>query len=103
MTGAAAESVLLSLAIAKVGDEEAVLKAYRQTGGRQKVLNMVVAQANAFRRDTLTTFAAIISMWRDEAAHGRATPLGTANADEGLRQLLHMCQWVEKEWSELTR
>jgi hypothetical protein len=102
MTGAAAESVLLALAIAKVGDEEQVLTTYKRAGGRQRVLNLVVAQANAARRDTLTTFTGIISMWRDEAAHGRATPLGTANADEGLRQLLHMCQWVEREWAELT-
>jgi hypothetical protein len=55
------------------------------------------------RRDTLTTFAGIISMWRDEAAHGAASPLSTANADEGLRQLLHMCQWVHREWDELMR
>jgi hypothetical protein len=102
MTGAAAESVLLALAIAKAGDEEQVLKAYRQSNGRQRVLNLVVGQANAARRYTLTTFSAIISMWRDEAGHGQATPLGTANADEALRQLLHMCQWVEREWAELT-
>ena len=102
MTGAAAESVPIALAIAKVGDEEQVLTTYKRAGGRQRVLNLLVAQANAARRDTLTTFTGIISMWRDEAAHGRATPLGTANADEGLRQLLHMCQWVEREWVELT-
>jgi hypothetical protein len=102
MTGAGAESVLLALAVAKVGDEEQVLTAYKRAGGRQRVLNLVVAQANAVRRDTLTTFTGIISLWRDEAAHGRATPLETANADEGLRQLLHMCQWVEREWAELT-
>jgi hypothetical protein len=101
MTGAAAESVLLALAIAKIGDEDKVLAIYRQTGGRQKVLNLVVVQATAFRRDSLTTFTKIISMWRDEAAHGKSSPLGTANADEGLRQLLHMCQWVDREWSEL--
>jgi len=102
MTGAAAESVLLALAIAKVGDEEQVLRAYRQSGGRQRVLNLIVAQANAVRRNTLTTFSGIISMWRDEAAHGTASPLGTANADEALRQLLHMCQWVDREWDNLT-
>lgn len=77
MTGAAAESVLLALASAKVGNEEEVLKTYRQAGGRQKVLNLLVGKANASRRDTLTTFSAIISMWRDEAAHGTATPLST--------------------------
>jgi hypothetical protein len=102
MTGAAAESLLLALAIAKTGNEEEVLTSYKQASGRQRVLNLVVAQANAHRRDTLTTFAGIISLWRDEAAHGRATPLGTANADEALRQLLHMCQWVDREWGALT-
>ena len=103
MTGAAAESVLLALAIAKVGEEETILKTYQASGGRQKVLNLVVSQANDHRRNTLTTFSKIILMWRDEAAHGVATPLDTANADEGLHQLLHMCQWVEKEWNNLTQ
>lgn len=102
MTGAAAESVLLALAIAKVGDENEVLKKYRSAGGRKKVLNIVVGQANVITRDTLSTFSNIISFWRDEAAHGRASPISTANADEALRQLLHMCQWVDREWAALT-
>jgi hypothetical protein len=41
-----------ALAIAKVGDEERVLKTYRQAGGRQRGLNLIVTQANAARRDT---------------------------------------------------
>jgi hypothetical protein len=102
MAGAAAESVLLALAVAKVGDEQQVLRTYRQAGGRQKVLNLIVGRASASTRDTLTTFSGIISMWRDEAAHGRASPIGAANADEALRQLLHMCQWVDREWATLT-
>jgi hypothetical protein len=102
MTGAAAESVLLALAIAKTGDEAHVLRTYRQSNGRQRVLNLIVGQVPQPRRDTLTIFSNIISMWRDEAAHGQVTLLGTANADEALRQLLHMCQWVEREWVTLT-
>jgi hypothetical protein len=102
MTGAAAESVLLATAIAKVGDEEEVLATYRRANGRQAVLNMVVGQANEHRRATLSTFTGIVSLWRDEAAHGQPSPLSTANADEALRQLLHMCQWVDREWANLT-
>jgi len=102
MTGAAAESVLLALAIAKTGDEAHVLRTSRQSNGRQRVLNLIVGQVPQPRRDTLTIFSNIISMWRDEAAHGQVTLLGTANADEALRQLLHMCQWVEREWVTLT-
>jgi len=102
MTGAAAESLLLALAITKTGDEEAVLRAYRQARGRQAVLNLIVGQANAPTQRTMTTFAGIVSLWRDDAAHGQASPIGTANADEALRQLLHMCQWVDREWANLT-
>jgi hypothetical protein len=101
MVGAAAESVLLALAIAKTGDEEQVLRTYRHARGRQAVLNLIIGQANAPMRNTLTTFAGIVSLWRDDAAHGQASPIGTANADEALRQLLHMCQWVNREWGNL--
>jgi hypothetical protein len=101
MAGAAAESVLLSLAIAKTGDEAQVLRSYSQATGRSRILNLIVGKATAFRRDMLTTFSGIISLWRNEAAHGQASAIGTANADESLRQLLHMCQWVEHEWENL--
>jgi hypothetical protein len=102
MVGAAAESVLLAIAITKEGDEERVLRTYHGNRGRQAVLNMIVGQADAHRRNTLTTFAGIVSLWRDDAAHGRASPIDTSNADETLRQLLHMCQWVAREWDNLT-
>ncbi|HUS52868.1 MAG TPA: hypothetical protein VMY41_02550 [Thermohalobaculum sp.] len=102
MAGAAAESVLLALAIDKLGDEEKVLSLYRRAGGRKNVLNIIVGQANAITREQLSTFSNIISYWRDEAAHGRVSPISTANADEALRQLLHMCQWVNREWVALT-
>ena len=102
MAGASAESVLLAVAIKKTGDESQILQTYARAGGRQRVLNLIVGQASQAIRNTLTTFTGIISLWRDEAAHGRASPLGTANADEALRQLLHMCQWVDSEWANLT-
>jgi hypothetical protein len=102
MVGASAESVLLAIAIRKVGNEEQVLRTYRSARGRQAVLNFIVGQANAQTRTTLTTFAGIISLWRDDAAHGQISPISTANADEALRQLLHMCQWVVQEWDALT-
>lgn len=102
MVGAAAELVLLTIAITKEEDEERVLRTYRGNRGRQAVLNMIVGQADAQRRNTLTTFAGIVSLWRDDAAHGQASPIDTSNADEALRQLLHMCQWVAREWDNLT-
>jgi hypothetical protein len=102
MVGAAAESILLALAMTKTGDEEGVMRTYKQARGRQALLNLIVGQANAPTRNTLTTFAGIVSLWRDDSAHGRASSISTANADEALRQLLHMCQWVAREWDNLT-
>ncbi|WP_457578989.1 hypothetical protein [Ensifer adhaerens] len=102
MAGAAAESILLSVAIAKTGNEEDVRKKYNAAGGRQQVINLIVGQLPNWHNTTFKTFAGIISLWRDEAAHGATTSLTTANADESLRQLLHMCQWVEKHWDVLT-
>jgi hypothetical protein len=102
MAGAAAEAVLLAAAIAKTGDEQDVLDRYGSAGGRSKVVNVLVGQASQPVQNTLKAFTGIIAIFRDEAAHGKASELSNANADEALRQLLHMCQWVNKEWQALT-
>ncbi|MFS8180164.1 hypothetical protein ACMG4P_01250 [Pseudovibrio denitrificans] len=103
MAGAAAESVLLAVAIAKTDDEERVLREYRGANGRRNTLNLVAGAAPRHVREKLTTFSGIIGLWRDESAHGLASPISMANADEAMRQLLHMCQWVTREWDNLTR
>jgi hypothetical protein len=42
MAGAAAESILLAVAIAKTGDETKVLKDYESAGGRGRVTKLVL-------------------------------------------------------------
>jgi len=101
MSGAAAEAVLLAIAIAKTKNEDEVLTIYRRAKGRRDVLNVIIGQAQKHRKDTLKAFTGIIAAWRDEAGHGAATKITTANADEALRQLLHMCQWTRREWEAL--
>jgi hypothetical protein len=103
MSGAAAEAVLLEIAITKTGDREQVLRADRGSGGRSKILNMIAGGANAYLKRTLTDFSGIIGSWRDEAGHGAEVNISEANAIEALRQLLHLCQWVQKEWDNLTK
>lgn len=102
MCGAAAEAVLLETAVAKNGDREAVLRAYRASGGRSKILNLITGTASAYLKMTLKDFSGIIGSWRDDAGHGAAVNISEANAAEALRQLLHMCQWIQKEWDNLT-
>jgi hypothetical protein len=43
MAGAAAESILLAVAIAKTGDEDKMLKTYRAAGGRRDLTRLVAA------------------------------------------------------------
>lgn len=102
MSGAAAEAVLLAIASQKTGDHEKVLETYRKANGRRDVLNLITGQSPRHIKDTLRDFTGIISTWRDAAGHGAPTQIGAANADEALRQLLHMCQWADKEWVALT-
>lgn len=102
MCGAAAEAVLLAIAAAKIGDEEAVLAEYKAAGGRRRVLNKIAHGAKPYIAEQLKAFTGIISIWRDVASHGTETAISIANSDEALRQLLHFCQWADKEWDTLT-
>ena len=102
MAGAAAEAVLLATAIAKRGDEEKALKEYLGVNGRRATINFIGGQLQGHMQEQLRIFAGIISLWRDDAAHGLLSVLTAANAEESLRQLLHMCQWFEKHWAQLT-
>ncbi|KZK76642.1 hypothetical protein PsW64_04801 [Pseudovibrio sp. W64] len=102
MAGAAAESVLLAVAIAKTSDEEKIIKQYRGSNGRRAILNLVTGNTKQHIRKNMEAFSGIIAIWRDEAAHGLVSAISVANADEAMRSLLHMCQFVEKEWGALT-
>lgn len=102
MAGASAEAILLAIANAKTKDEERIRREYFSSGGRKKVTDIITGKLPQHLRQTLVTFTGIISFWRDEASHGALTMLSTANADEALRQLLHMAQWVDRQWDALT-
>jgi len=45
---------------------------------------------------------AILSYWRDDAAHGVASPISASEAEEALRQLLLLAQFAAQYWKELT-
>ena len=101
MVGAASESILLAIAIAKTKNEEEVLAQYQARGGRKNVTNIIVGKAAKHLGESLSVFLGLLGYWRDDAAHGQQSPLSVANADESLRQLLHFAQWSEKNWKEL--
>lgn len=70
LCGAAAESILLTVAIAKSGDEDGTLKAYRGTHGRRKITVEVVNDLAASIAAPFRSATGLPSYWRDQAAHG---------------------------------
>jgi hypothetical protein len=101
MCGAAAESILLSVAIAKSEDEKAILALYRAAHGRRKVVDGIAGRAKAAISEQFRSATGLLSYWRDEASHGAASNISEIEAHEALARLLRFSQFVSDNWAEL--
>lgn len=103
MSGAAGESILLRLGIAKAGDENKVVRMYRSADGRRRVENLIVGQL----RDPLSTqfknLMDLLKYWRDEAAHGRISDISEFEAYDAISRLLRLSLFADDNWDELTK
>jgi len=102
MCGAASESVLLALAIAKCGNEERVLRDYKTGGGRGKIENLLLSQQNPYICNELPKYTDLLKYWRDTAAHGADTNIGESEAFISLLLLLRFAKFGDEEWDKLT-
>ena len=102
MCGAAAESILLSAAIAKTSDEEAVLKEYQTATGRRRVEKRLLGNAKDDTRRRFETFTDLLSYWRDTSSHGRVIGYKDLEAFDALSRLLRFSLFVDERWDELT-
>jgi len=102
MCGAAAESILLAVAVAKSGDERATLATYQTAKGRRRVIESVVGQAAQAIASAFRSATGLLSYWRDEAAHGLASTISEAEAHEALTRLLRFAQFATEKWKDLT-
>lgn len=101
MIGAAAESILLAAAVARAGNEDAVLKTYGAANGRKKLIADVTAAAPQFTRP-FSTIAGLIAYWRDDTAHNQATVITGLEAEQAMRELLRLAQFTADNWDALT-
>jgi hypothetical protein len=101
MAGAAAESILLAVAIAKVGDEANVLKEY--SSGRGRVTKSVTTGLPEPLARAFTSALYVLHFWRDDASHGKATTISEVEAYVSLMQLLRLAQFCSDRWAELTK
>lgn len=102
MAGAAAEAILIALALKIVGDEKKVFSIYNSRSGRHELLKVVRRSWKEHDAQQLNTMMKIVAYWRDDAAHGGFIDVSQATAEEALRQLLHLSLWVGRDWARLT-
>lgn len=103
MCGAAAESILLAVAIAKSGNETATLATYRTASGRRRVIDNIVGQAKHSIAEPFRSATGLLAYWRDAAAHGLASTISEIEAHEALARLIRFAQFANDNWDELTR
>lgn len=103
MAGAAAESILLSLAINKTGDEDRVMTAYTGRDGRVAVRNMLVGKAKAHLQNELGQHMELLRFWRDQAAHGAPTGISEDEAYLALVGLVRFARFARNNKEALTR
>jgi hypothetical protein len=95
MCGAAAETILLTLARG-VKPEGDVLKAYRTSGGRGKLEAWIAGQAPARVKAEFAAFIGLLDYWRDDAAHGLPSSIADQEAFTSLALLLRFAQWADE-------
>ena len=102
MCGAAVESIVLAIAIAKTGDEGAVLKTYLAHQGRKRTIDSIIHGARAGIADAFKAATDLLSYWRDEAAHGTASEISEIEAHTALARLMRFAQFACDNWTALT-
>lgn len=103
MCGAAAESILLSLAITKTKDEDQVLKTYRSASGRSRITKQILQGLSAQIQTSFNELTALLNYWRDDASHGTASEISEFEAYEAIARLLRFAHFADDHWTDLTK
>jgi len=102
MCGAAAESIMLALAVAKTGDERKVMNDYAGSGGRGRVERLVVSSQDKYVQADFNRYVDLLKYWRDSAAHGKAAGITELEAWTSLVLLLRFAIFASDRWNALT-
>ncbi len=102
MCGAASESILLSIAIQKVGDELKVLAEYSTSRGRSRIENTIIGQTDEYIQREFRSHTNLLKYWRDEASHGKASHISDNEAYTSLALLLRFAMFAFEHWNKLT-
>jgi hypothetical protein len=101
MCGAAAESILIRVAVAKIGEESKVMNSYRSSNGRHRVENIIVGQLREPLAGQFCNLMDLLKYWRDEAAHGGFSEISEFEAYEAMARLLRLAHFADDHWHDL--
>ena len=100
MVGAAAESIVLSVGIEKLGEQKAERTYYGKNGGQHLADAILVGTPSWLDRD-FRGHMALINTWRDRAVHAHGATVTEGQAYMALRGLLEFAHLVSEYWSEI--
>ncbi len=103
MCGAAAESILLAVAIAKDGDQDKIEKMYLASGGRGRIEKLILGSQPDAVQNECRGYLSLLKYWRDLTAHGKASGITDGEAYTSLAFLLRFARFVNDRWNELTK
>lgn len=103
MCGAATESIILSIAIAKNGDEDKILKIYFSRGGRGRIENLIIGQKEMNIKNEFLGYSSLLKYWRDVASHGKKSNITDNEAYTSLALLLRFAQFANERWDDLIK
>jgi hypothetical protein len=103
MCGAAAESILLAVAIAKDGDQDKIEKMYSASGGRDQVEKLILGSQPENVQNECCVYFGLLKYWGDLTPHGKASGVTETEAYTALMLLLRLAQFANDRWDELTK
>ena len=103
MCGAAAESILLAVAIAKDGDHDKIEKMYLASGGRGRIEKPILGSEPDNIQTECGGYLSLLRYWRDVTAHGWPSGITDGEAYRSLPFLLRFAQFVDDRWSDLPK
>lgn len=102
MSGAAAESIMLALATARIGDEAKVLSIYLTANGRSRIEKQLVGGQTEQLQREFRGYTILLKYWRDIASHGTASLIESDEAYTSMALLLRFAHFSHDNWSRLT-
>lgn len=103
MCGAAAESIILTLAVQKAGEKKKVLDQYLSGGGRERVEKLILGRRPTRVHEEFNRYTTLLKYWRAGVPYGHAVSITESEAHSALALLLRFARFASDRWDELTR